>query len=183
MTNWKIFRPQPADIPRLQQIEIHAGQLFRDIGMAAIADDPPPSAEILSGYLRREDAWAILLEPPHIAGYLLGDVVDGCLHIEQVSVDPAFARRGAGGRLIRNAAGWALDRRLNRVVGDAPGIVTLTTFRDVPWNAPYYRRLGFEVVDELAWGDEMRTLRAGERDRGLDTWPRVVMAADILDLT
>lgn len=148
--------------------------------MAAIADDAPPAAENLSGYLRRGDAWVVVLDSPLIAGYLLSGVVDGCLHVEQVSIDPAFARRGAGARLIRRAAGRALDRRINGVVGDAPGIVTLTTFRDVPWNAPYYRRLGFEVVDEPDWGDEMRTLRAAERDRGLDSWPRVVMAADIL---
>ncbi|EPT9379076.1 hypothetical protein ACVTO6_001298 [Proteus mirabilis] len=26
--------------------------------------------------------------------------------------------------------------------------VTLTTFRDVPWNAPYYQRLGFHILLE-----------------------------------
>jgi hypothetical protein len=27
--------------------------------------------------------------------------------------------------------------------------VTLTTFRDVPWNAPFYTRLGFSMLSEL----------------------------------
>ncbi len=27
--------------------------------------------------------------------------------------------------------------------------VTLTTFREVPWNAPFYTRLGFAMLDEL----------------------------------
>ena len=53
--------------------------------------------------------------------------------------------------------------------------LTLTTFRDVPWNAPYYARCGFHILD----GDEitagLETIRAREAARGLDRWPRVRM--------
>jgi hypothetical protein len=54
--------------------------------------------------------------------------------------------------------------------------VTLTTFADVPWNAPYYRRLGFADVPPGAQGPGLRRLRAHEAEVGLDRWPRVAMA-------
>ena len=51
----------------------------------------------------------------------------------------------------------------------------MCTFRDVPWNAPYYERLGFERIDEADWGCGLRALRRREAELGLDRWPRVAM--------
>jgi GNAT superfamily N-acetyltransferase len=99
--------------------------------------------------------------------YLLVDVVDGEAHIEQVSVRPEHARRGIGRQLIEVAR--------DRAVAHELPALSLTTYADVPWNGPYYARLGFEVVppDRLAGG--MRAIRATEAAEGLDAWPRVVM--------
>jgi predicted N-acetyltransferase YhbS len=85
--------------------------------------------------------------------------VDGHLHVEQVSVDPAYARRGVGRALI----------------GRLPGELTLTTFAEVPWNAPYYARLGFTVLPGEALTPALRAIRAREAAHGLDRWPRVCM--------
>lgn len=66
------------------------------------------------------------------------------------SVAPAHARRGVGAALI------------NRLGADAAAqnrpALTLTTFRDVPWNAPYYTRLGFVVLGPAEQGPELRAL-------------------------
>ena len=72
------------------------------------------------------------------AGFLITETVDGCLHVEQVSVDPSSARRGLGRTLLDHAAEQAA----------ASGIppLTLTTFADVPWNAPYYLRCGLRLL-------------------------------------
>ena len=104
--------------------------------------------------------------PP--VGYLLVDDVDGATHIEQVSVHPSVAGRGIGRALIETAVAHARARGHHRV--------TLTTFADVPWNAPYYRRLGFDVVPPDDQGPDLRRLRAHEASIGLDRWPRVAMA-------
>jgi predicted N-acetyltransferase YhbS len=85
-----------------------------------------------------------------------------------VSVHPAAAGRGLGRALIEAAAEQARARGEDRV--------TLTTFADVPWNAPYYQRLGFVVVLEDEQGPELRRIRAHEAEIGLDRWPRVAMA-------
>ena len=71
-------------------------------------------------------------------------------HIEQVGVDPAFARRGLGRRLIEHVAAEARRWGL--------GALTLTTFRDVPWNGPWYARHGFTQLPPERWGPQIRTL-------------------------
>lgn len=46
-----------AELPALQNIERAAGEPFRSLGMAAIADDEPPTIEELDGYRRAGHAW------------------------------------------------------------------------------------------------------------------------------
>jgi hypothetical protein len=57
--------------------------------------------------------------------------------------------------------------------------VTLSTFREVPWNAPYYARSGFRAMaeDELTPG--LRELRAVEVAAGLDVAARIFMRRDL----
>ena len=99
-------------------------------------------------------------------GFVSVDIVDGCAHIDQLSVLTDHGGRGIGRALLDEAVRWA------RASGLAA--VTLTTFRDVPWNAPFYRRVGFEVVDDPTPG--LAVVRAGERADGLDGFgPRVAM--------
>jgi hypothetical protein len=57
--------------------------------------------------------------------------------------------------------------------------VTLTTFRDVPWNAPFYRRLGFEVVDELPSG--LAAIRAHEAMAGDDDFGPCVAMRKVIE--
>jgi GNAT superfamily N-acetyltransferase len=163
------IRPaQRGDAPSLPELERAAGEQFRAIDMGAVADDEPPSVAALEGYVDRGAAWVATGADDAPVGYLLVDDVDGATHIEQVSVHPSVAGRGIGRALIETAVEHARSRGHHRV--------TLTTFADVPWNAPYYRRLGFEVVPPEAQGPDLRRLRAHEASIGLDRWPRVAMA-------
>ncbi|HET6290914.1 MAG TPA: GNAT family N-acetyltransferase [Amycolatopsis sp.] len=156
----------PEDLPALQDIERAAGEAFRTLGMAAIADDDPPSIADLTAFQREGRAW-VRDDGDGPVAYLLAEVVDGHGHIEQVSVHPEHARRGLGRRLIDHAAGWAAREGLAGL--------TLTTYAEVPWNAPYYTRLGFKPLDEESLTEGLRTIRAHEIARGLDAWPRVTM--------
>jgi GNAT superfamily N-acetyltransferase len=158
---------RPDDLPALIDVEREAGALFRDVGMTAIADDDPGSVAELAVYQSAGRAWVSVDDGDRPVAYLIADVVDGCAHIEQVSVRPSHARRGLGNALIETLAEWAAARGLTAL--------TLTTFAAVPWNAPYYERLGFRVVPEAEIGPGLRSIRRAEAARGLDAWPRVTL--------
>jgi len=156
---------------RLQEIERAAGALFRDAGMAAIAGDDPPSLEEFAEYARAGYLWCAADADGRAVAYLMAGPVDGNLHVEQVTVDPAYARRGIGLSLITHAAESA--RRAGMVA------LTLTTYRDIPWNGPYYRRCGFRELTDSEIGPELRAIRIREQERGLDRWPRICMRLDL----
>ncbi|WP_328421654.1 GNAT family N-acetyltransferase [Streptomyces sp. NBC_00443] len=163
----RIRAATPDDLPVLQDIERAAGAAFRDLGMAAIADDEPPALDVLEHYRGAGRAWAACDAVDHPVGYLICEPVDGSLHIEQVSVHPDAARRGIGRALLAYAARRAREEGLSGL--------TLTTFTEVPWNAPYYERLGFHVLDEAELTPGLRKIRAHEAELGLDRWPRACM--------
>ncbi|MFE3883285.1 GNAT family N-acetyltransferase [Streptomyces lydicus] len=178
-----IHAPSLAELPTLRNIELAAGAAFRELGMAAIADAEPPTFAQLTAFHRAGRALAAYEEPSGTAasadtgqplgfgtaqplGYLLWDPVDGCTHIEQVSVHPRHAHRRIGRALIDRA---------ERESSPAPLPLTLTTFAEVPWNAPYYARLGFRILTDGELTPGLRAIRAHEAKLGLDRWPRVCM--------
>ncbi|MFE7355616.1 GNAT family N-acetyltransferase [Streptomyces sp. NPDC057543] len=167
----RIRTARRSDLPLLQDIERAAGEPFRTLGMTAVADDDPPPLDLLDGYRRAGRAWVAVDDDDRPVGYLIADPVDGAAHIEQVSVHPSVARRGLGSTLIDHLAGWAADARLDAL--------TLTTFSHVPWNAPYYTRLGFRALVESELTDGLRKIRTEEAEHGLDRWPRVCMRREV----
>jgi GNAT superfamily N-acetyltransferase len=158
------------ELPVLQDIERAAGQSFRDIGMPEIAEDEPLPLGELARYHHAGLAWVVAGDADTAdtpVAYLIADRVDGNLHIEQVSVHPDSARRGIGRSLLDHLAAHAADE-------GAPAL-TLTTFAQVPWNAPYYTRCGFQLMDDSTLTPGLRKIREREAALGLDRWPRVCM--------
>jgi GNAT superfamily N-acetyltransferase len=99
--------------------------------------------------------------------HLMGEVV----HLHELDVHPRYARQGLGQRLITAIADWARAQ-------DAIALM-LTTFDDVPWNGPYYARLGFRVVDEPALKPELAAVLQAEAAAGLPMVHRICMILDL----
>ena len=100
--------------------------------------------------------------------FLAATAHEGVLHIDEIDVLQSAQGRGLGRRLMAHALDWARSKSLAQA--------TLTTFRNVPWNAPFYRLLGFAEVPEP--GPVLRRIRERERDLGLDAHGRrIVMSA------
>ncbi len=158
---------RPQELPLLQEIERAAGRLFAGIGMPSVAEDEPLPLGRLERYREAGLAWVAVDAADAPVAYLVAEPVDGALHVEQVTVHPGHARRGIGRALLEH-----LER--HAAAGGVPAL-TLTTFAEVPWNAPYYSRLGFAVLPEDEWGPELREVRGREAAHGLDAWPRVAM--------
>lgn len=156
----------PEDAPGLQQIELLAGECFREVGLDDVADDEPLPIETLAAYASGGRAW-VAADDGEPCGYVLVDDIDGAAHIAQVSVKPDHQGRGIGRALIDRAERWAADT--GRVY------VTLTTFTDVPWNRPLYEHLGFRVLSDHEIGPGLRRIREDEAAQGLDQTTRVAM--------
>jgi GNAT superfamily N-acetyltransferase len=167
-----VIRPaRPADLPQLIDIEVSAGSWFADIGMPEIAADDPGSIEELSGYQQAGHAFVATDAHDVPVAYLLIEMLTDAVHLEQLSVRADHARRGIGRSLIEYADALARDRGYLWL--------TLSTFADVAWNAPYYERCGFRRLSDHELTADLRRIRAVEASRGLDRWPRVVLRRDI----
>ena len=160
------------DLPALRILERAAGEIFRELGMDAVADDEPPEPGELRRYLDRAGLRVAEAADGRLAAYVLLEPVDGCLHVEQLSVHPAHARCGFGRALLDDAA--------RKAASDGYPALTLTSFADVPWNAPYYERCGFRRLTGAETTPGLRAVRAREAAAGLDRWPRVCMRRDLV---
>jgi hypothetical protein len=78
-----------------------------------------------------------------------------------------------GAALIDHVAAWALRQGARAL--------TLTTFRDVPWNTPYYERLGFKVVEGEEVGPGLRAIVRTESSARWASEPRVCMRRELID--
>lgn len=159
------------DLEPIREIELRAGAPFHEVGMPEIATATVPPAADLAGYVRAGLSWVAAGQEDRPAAFVLVKLIDGLAHIEQISVDPRYARQRVGRSLIDRVDAWAAGRGISAL--------TLTTFRSVPWNAPYYARLGFVVVPDRERGPELTALMAEEARHGLDPAERVAMVRTV----
>ena len=169
---FRVHTAAPIDAPRLREIELLAGEQFRETPYAFVADHDPFTLDELAAYERDGRSWVAVGADDRPIGYIVVDLVDGNAHVEQVSVLPHHQGQGVGRMLMAVVDGWARAAR-------CPAI-TLTTFVDVPWNAPLYRHLGFDVLAASELGPDLRALVAAEAAHGLDPRTRVCMRTLVL---
>jgi GNAT superfamily N-acetyltransferase len=142
----------------LPQIEKSAGELFLTLPeLAWIADEPIESPEEFLSFIESGPVWVAEADKAGLVGELRGQVVGDVLHIAELAVVHAFQQKGIGRALIDAAKEWAGSCGLRAL--------TLTTFRHVARNAPFYARYGFR---ELSGGDErLVAILLRETARGL----------------
>lgn len=163
-----ITRADAADIPRLVELDIAANALFRETGLiadAALGEHVP--ADVLEAAIAAREVFVMRHQwTAEAAGFTLTSVRGDTLYLDQVSVHPDHGRQGLGGALVR------------RVIEDAKGrglkSVTLSTFRDLPWNGPFYRKLGFREIRRDKLADWMHEIEAAQADK-LDVSARCFM--------
>ena len=154
------------DVAALGEIERAAATLFAPYGLAELFAETTPVEE-LAAPVRDGRLWVAVDAAAQPAGFALATIVGGNAHLHELDVDPAHGRRGIGRALIDAMVAWARVRRF-------PAL-TLNTMRDVPWNAPFYARLGFVVLPDSELPEPLRALRRLEVEHGLPGEQRVSM--------
>ncbi len=148
-----------ADLPTLPAIERAAAGLFP-------ADDLPPALrgrvtplEDLQRAQCESRLWVAIASDGSVAGFALASTSGQRAYLDEMDVHPAHARRGLGRALVSAVADWARAQGLQSLA--------LTTFRHLPWNAPFYERLGFRPLEEAGLCPELAAALAREAALGL----------------
>lgn len=163
---YEITTAQPTDLPLLPSIELAGARLLADyLGESDLLETTSPEA--LAAALRRGHLWVARVGGVPV-GFAHVVVLDpNTAHLEEIDVRPEYGRRGLGRRLVMAVCEWAARQGYRSV--------TLTTFRDVPWNMPFYGRLGFEEIPSEQLEAALLSIFQNEARRGLDPARRVVM--------
>lgn len=159
------------DIEAIRTIEREANAMFDEVDMAAVARLDATSVDDLSRPIVEQRAWVATDEADRPVGFVLASLVDENAHVEQISVASAFGRRGIGTRLLDAVIPWAREHGC--------AALTLTTFSNVPWNAPYYARRGFRVVGDDRLTPGLARLRDHNATTLLGRWSRVTMRREL----
>lgn len=159
---------QPAELPLLQRIEREASSRFRGLGLLDHLLDHSLALGELSQHQRAGRIWVAVDPDDRPVGFAVANVLDGGAHLEELDVVPQAGRQGIGTRLLETVCAWAAAHGFSRL--------TLSTFREVPWNEPFYRRAGFETLDLDALPPALRAVRAREAQLGIAMDRRVIMA-------
>lgn len=139
---------RPDEIDLILAVQQAAGRRFLETPYERAAADAVDDAAVLAA---AQDKWHLWVsvdadDRPVGAGHLM--LLEGNLHLRELDVHPDHAgvRRGAA----------ILDAVERFFAGRGIAEISLTTFTDVPWNAPYYRRLGFGIVQEAEMEPALR---------------------------
>lgn len=155
------------EIPVFRTLELAAARAFDDIGHGWIAAlEPLPSNEV-AAVLNSGGAFLALDDAERPIGFAVAHWLGDDAYLRELGVHPDAARRGVGRALVQHVINEARQRGCRRLV--------LTTFREVPWNAPWYTRLGFRILEPASIGPWLARVRAEETAAGLDREPRVAM--------
>jgi predicted DCC family thiol-disulfide oxidoreductase YuxK/GNAT superfamily N-acetyltransferase len=165
------IRPaRPDELPELQRVEREAGERFRGLGLLDHLLDHSLSLPELSAHQRAGRVWVAVDADERPVGFAVASVLDGGAggaHLEELDVVPRAGRQGVGTRLVATVCEWAASQGFSTL--------TLSTFRDVPWNAPFYARRGFRSVPLAELSPALREVRAREERLGIAIDQRVVM--------
>jgi len=167
LDEYSITRADSDEVDRLVEINLAADRLFDDTGLiddASLLEHVPET--VFADAIAMSHLFVVRGDYGEAVGFTLTSVRDGMLYLDQVSVHPDHGRKGLGAALV------------NRVINDARhrGLksVALSTFRDLPWNGPFYKKLGFREIPRSRLADWMLELEAVQAET-LDVSKRCFM--------
>jgi len=158
----RIRHARTQELAGLPGVQYAADEIFRAAGIG-----PLPASAYIDAL--RKSLFVLVAGDPPIA-FARAIEVDGQAHLEQMSVIPERMRAGTGARLLEQCIHTARESGYERL--------TLITFANIAWNAPFYVRHGFRPLLQLTPG--LQRLREREKVLKLDAiGARVVLAIDL----
>jgi GNAT superfamily N-acetyltransferase len=163
---YRITAARPSDLPLLPAIELAAARLLAGHAPESVLNETS-SREELTDAQGHGRLWVALADEVPVGFAHVQVLEPEAAHLQEIDVHPGHGRRGLGRRLVMAVCEWAGTSGYRSV--------TLTTFRDLPWNMPFYARLGFAVIQPEELGPALLAVVRDETRRGLDPARRVAM--------
>ncbi len=129
---YHLRRARPDERDRIHQIEDLAGTRFSGLGIIDEALDVAFPLEDLAALIDAGQVWVACDAADSPVGAVIASVREGAVYVEEMDVLAEHGRQGLGGRLLETECAWAQAQGRTAV--------TLSTFREVPWNGPFYRK-------------------------------------------
>ena len=168
--SYVIRRARRADLRFLNDIELAAARMLVGRAPESVLTETTPIVDLEAAFAAGLLWIAASNERP--VGFAQVKLIQAdSAHLNELDVHPEHGRRGLGRRLVHAVCGWAVEARISAV--------TLSTFRDVPWNMPFYASIGFEALPRECWSNAIEQIVADEQRRGLDIARRVIMRRHI----
>ena len=164
--NYTIIKARPHDLPLIPPIELAAARLLAGHAPESVLAEASTVAD-LQQCLDLGHLWVALADDVSVGFAQVKTLEPEAAHLNEIDVHPDHGRRGLGTRLVNAVCDWAASNGFESV--------TLTTFRDVPWNMPFYARLGFAEIPRSELSPALVSVLQNEADRGLDPARRVAM--------
>jgi ribosomal protein S18 acetylase RimI-like enzyme len=117
-----------SDVPLLERVEKSAAEAFRSVGLDFLLDGPTVEVPVLTKMARSNHLWIAVNDWDQPIGFLGGEDLQGNFHITEISVAQDYQGRGIGGVLMKTM--------FEQIQREGYKYITLTTFKDVPWNGP-----------------------------------------------
>ncbi|KAI0995685.1 hypothetical protein K3495_g12495 [Podosphaera aphanis] len=170
--SYSIRRGKTSDIPLLKRVERSAGNRFRTVGLDSVADCNTLDPERLTRMSDANHLWVGVNSSGPI-GFLCGEELDGNFHIVQISVSYECQGRGVGKNLMSTMLEQITSERSFKSV-------TLTAFRNLSWNGPWYSKMGFGEVHPRLMGTAYDyILETEEAKHGFDHQELCLMMKDL----
>lgn len=155
------------DVPLLAAVERAAASRFAAIGLRGPFLESTVDPRELALAVAEGRLW-VAEHRRECVGFAMARLLDdGEPWLEELDVLPSHGRRGLGLALLEAAIAWARGR-------SASGL-SLSTFRHVPWNAPFYAKAGFREVPAGERTAAHARIVEEERARGLPVEDRLLM--------
>jgi len=125
-----------SDVPMLEKVEQSAAKAFD--GSKGFAASRAVDPALLFKLCTNRTLWVAANEQNMPVGFLACYPLDGFLYVHEISVMQEYQGHGIGRRLMNTVEQYALDQSLP--------YIGLTTYRDIRWNGPFYKSLGYKEV-------------------------------------
>ena len=159
-------------IEALSELERAAAGLFSDIDLPDHLRNETISKQKLMDAQQMGLLLVALEDGTKPVGFAVTQKVGSILHLLELDVHPNYQRQGIGTELMKN-----IDMLAQK---NGCWSITLTTFRHVEWNAPWYERQGFRILRKDEITEHLSNILAQEKAKGLDSTRRVAMKKQIV---